>query len=122
MDRLFRLTFRRGRPTASASRSDSGALYVVNSDGTDVRRLPESSGCNPVWSPDGNSLVYLVDDAHARTEGRTPPFRAIGRSIGSMLTGLIGVCLPAARSGTRPGHRTAGRSPTPIAARLVHDG
>jgi dipeptidyl aminopeptidase/acylaminoacyl peptidase len=39
----------------------SGPLWVVNSDGTHGRRLVRSSTCAPDWSPDGRTLVYLVD-------------------------------------------------------------
>jgi dipeptidyl aminopeptidase/acylaminoacyl peptidase len=39
----------------------NGPLYVVNRDGTNSRTLVPSSTCKPSWSPDGKSLVYLMD-------------------------------------------------------------
>ena len=39
----------------------NGSLYIVNRDGTGSKRLVASSTCKPSWSPDGLSIVYLVD-------------------------------------------------------------
>jgi dipeptidyl aminopeptidase/acylaminoacyl peptidase len=41
----------------------NGPLYLLNPDGTNSRKLVASSACKPSWSPDGKSLVYLVDDS-----------------------------------------------------------
>ena len=60
----------------------SGPLYVVNSDGTNVRRLLASTACNPVWSPDGRTLVYLADATPCSPRGSNaaaPGYRAIYR-------------------------------------------
>ena len=42
--------------------SDRSALYVINADGTGLRRLAETEGDDylgkPVWSPDGLTIAY----------------------------------------------------------------
>jgi len=46
------IVFARGGP-------DSG-LFVMNGDGTDVRRLPSERGdTDPTWSPDGSSIAFV---------------------------------------------------------------
>ncbi len=60
----------------------SGPLYVVDSDGANSRRLAASSTCNPVWSPDGGTLLYLVDAAPCSLRGgmaSDPGYRSIYR-------------------------------------------
>jgi Tol biopolymer transport system component len=39
-----------------------GTLWVVDRDGTNSRKLVQSSACKPSWSPDGRTLIYLVDN------------------------------------------------------------
>jgi|GEM_PF-3367543 len=60
----------------------SGSLWVVNSDGAQGRRLVKSSTCGPDWSPDGHTLVYLVDPEPCQERGSmvaAPGYRAIHR-------------------------------------------
>ena len=60
----------------------NGALYVVNSNGTNRRKLVASATCNPVWSPDGRSLIYLVDAWPCSPRGGNlaePGYRSIYR-------------------------------------------
>ena len=47
----------------------NGPLWVVNSDGTNIRKLAASSTCSATWSPDGRSILYLVDNVPC-AEGR----------------------------------------------------
>ncbi|MBI1279078.1 MAG: hypothetical protein GC179_13200 [Anaerolineaceae bacterium] len=44
-------------------------IYLMNSDGTDVRRLTENLGedYTPSWSPDSRSLVYSAQNIQSRT-------------------------------------------------------
>jgi Tol biopolymer transport system component len=59
-----------------------GPLRIVNSDGTNQRTLVDSLSCKPSWSPDGRSLVYLVDDGCGTERGSNewdPGFRAVDR-------------------------------------------
>jgi len=37
---------------------DDGGVYVINADGSGLRRLVDESGHNPVWSPDGRWIAY----------------------------------------------------------------
>lgn len=36
-----------------------GAIYVMNADGTDVRRLAGGDASLPAWSPDGSRIVFV---------------------------------------------------------------
>ncbi|HEX9797159.1 MAG TPA: hypothetical protein VGA52_09235, partial [Anaerolineales bacterium] len=47
----------------SSARSGSLELYIMRSDGTDVRSLDAGAGSNfdPAWSPDGQQIVFLSD-------------------------------------------------------------
>ena len=48
-----------GPPTASAAGS---SIWIVHPDGTGDRRLTEGrDALNPVWSPDGASIAFIVD-------------------------------------------------------------
>lgn len=61
----------------------NGPLYVVSSDGTNIRKLAAKSTCSPSWSPDGKSILYFVDDypcAWARGNNASEPgYRSIYR-------------------------------------------
>jgi Tol biopolymer transport system component len=52
------------QPGARPASNDPSELWVLNSDGTDVRFLASSHGeCYPVWSPDGRHVAFIrVDD------------------------------------------------------------
>jgi Tol biopolymer transport system component/tRNA A-37 threonylcarbamoyl transferase component Bud32 len=58
-----------GRWIAFRSERDRGGIYVMRSDGTDVRRVSEA-GFNPAWSPDGREIVY-GEESIARPEDRS---------------------------------------------------
>ena len=51
----------------------NGPLHVVNRDGTGRRRLVRSSTCKPSWSPDGTSVLYLVDSRGCGERGANRP-------------------------------------------------
>ncbi len=53
----------------------NGPLHVVNRDGTGSRRLVPSSTCKPSWSPDGTSVLYLVDGGGCGERGANRPDR-----------------------------------------------
>jgi dipeptidyl aminopeptidase/acylaminoacyl peptidase len=60
----------------------SGPLWVIDSDGTQGRQLVRSSTCSPDWSPNGRTLVYLVDPEPCQERGSlvaAPGYRAIDR-------------------------------------------
>ena len=47
---------------------ECGDIYVMNADGTDLKRLTSHHGCEdyPSWSPDGRKIIYsrwIADDA-----------------------------------------------------------
>ena len=51
-----------GRQIAFASHRDGiFQIYAMNSDGSNVRRLTKHNAedSNPVWAPDGGSIVYI---------------------------------------------------------------
>jgi Tol biopolymer transport system component len=69
-------------PDGSRIALGSGALWVVSSDGTQGRRLVPSSTCGPDWSPNGRTLVFLVDPEPCQERGSmisAPGYRAIDR-------------------------------------------
>jgi hypothetical protein len=84
----------------------ASGVYVVNSDGTALRRILGASGTNaidaadrPAWSPDGRRIAYangplrVVDLAgHARTLARGPACNAIWAPDGQSLVYLAGRC------------------------------
>jgi Tol biopolymer transport system component len=52
--------------------SDAGDLYIVNADGTDLRRIgePTHQRIGPVWSPDGTLIAYTgqpLGDLYSQT-------------------------------------------------------
>ena len=51
--------------TFSSDRDGDHDVYVMNSDGTEVRQLTNEDGfaIAPVWSPDGSAIAYTVQDA-----------------------------------------------------------
>ena len=66
--RAARTGCRSGRPTARASRSRRRAtatseIYVVNRDGSNVRRLTNHPGIDttPTWSPSGTQIAFTSD-------------------------------------------------------------
>jgi len=44
-------------------------LYVINADGTDLRRLPGPPGTNPTWSPDSQRIAFLLDPRAGMASG-----------------------------------------------------
>ncbi|MBZ0280462.1 MAG: serine/threonine-protein kinase [Anaerolineae bacterium] len=46
-----------------SDRDGDSDIYLMNADGTNVRRLTDSEGedLNPTWSPDGNKLAFISD-------------------------------------------------------------
>jgi Tol biopolymer transport system component len=62
-----RIAFRSGR-------EGGGGLYVMGRTGESVRRVSDQ-GYNPAWSPDGNTLAYVLE----------PAFQPYGRSTESKL-------------------------------------
>lgn len=46
-----------------SDRDGDSNIYLMNADGTNVRRLTDSEGedINPVWSPDGSKLAFISD-------------------------------------------------------------
>ena len=68
--RRSRTTCRPGRPTASklaftSNRDGNPEIYVVNRDGTGLRRLTNSPAIDvtPTWSPTGNQIAFTSDRA-----------------------------------------------------------
>ena len=49
------------RPWVSFREEDAWDLFVMNADGTNVRRLAEHA-YHPTWKPDGSGLVFLRDN------------------------------------------------------------
>lgn len=45
----------------SVKRSETQDIYIVNSDGTQARKVIED-GTEPVWSPDGKTLAFVRND------------------------------------------------------------
>lgn len=59
-----------------------GPLVVVDADGTGTRTVVPTRACKPSWSPDGGSLVYLVDDGCSSERGANaadPGYQAVSR-------------------------------------------
>ena len=50
-----------GTRLAFTSRRENGtfSVYVINADGTNVRRVVEGYSRDPVWSPDGTRIAYV---------------------------------------------------------------
>lgn len=42
-------------------RGSQPQLWIVEADGTDLRRVPGALGYSPAWAPDGQRLVFSVD-------------------------------------------------------------
>ncbi len=54
-----RIAYVDGRSVASGTPSRPGALFVMNADGTDARRLTRGSAdTDPAWSPDGGEIAF----------------------------------------------------------------
>jgi TolB protein len=45
----------------------SSQVYVMNSDGSEARKLAERSGA-PVWSPDGRKIAFEMQDARMQSD------------------------------------------------------
>lgn len=39
----------------------SNEIWLMNRDGSDQRRIPNASGWDPTWSPDGNYILFASD-------------------------------------------------------------
>ncbi len=50
--KIYRILFRSNRD------GDDYEIYTMNADGTDVKRLTDSRGSNPSWSPDGSRILF----------------------------------------------------------------
>jgi Tol biopolymer transport system component len=60
---------------------DQDAIYVVNADGSELRRLAQNAGFED-WSPDGRKLIFVRSPRHpsagppgSGTRRRRPPAR-----------------------------------------------
>jgi len=81
-----------GRRVAFMSTRDGGKaqLYVMNLDGSGVRRLVDDPGrayCNPQWSPDGRTLVFHTDIGDGLDQVWTVPVEG---GAPTLLTGNVG--------------------------------
>jgi Tol biopolymer transport system component len=81
-----------GRRVAFMSTRDGGKyqLYVMNIDGSGVRRLiddPTRAYCNPQWSPDGRTLVFYTDLGDHLDQVWTVPVEG---GTPTLLTGNVG--------------------------------
>ncbi|MFW5771752.1 MAG: hypothetical protein ACOCZH_00410 [Phototrophicaceae bacterium] len=72
------------------------SLYVMNTDGEDVRRLTDSDGSDvsPTWSPDGSRIAFVSDRQRANGIYTVP---AAGGSLPTRLTdnSLVSFAMPA---------------------------
>src|SRR5436190_6585607 len=76
-----RITFVRDRQLVEAGASRNlAALFVVNVDGTGLRRLTawDLSARTPSWSPDGSGIVFASGDLVAPQGGRSSQIFVIG--------------------------------------------
>ena len=107
---------RSGPPCMPVGRCDRG-LYVMNADGTGLRRLTRNAvlgaGADPVWSPDGRKLVFVK---RPKRSGAT--CGPVGRCkdeiyvINADGTGLRRLTRNTVSDEGPSGHRTGGRSPS----------
>lgn len=74
---------RNGRIAFSPERAGAFEVDTVKPDGTDLRRLVQSSGPsdNPDWSPDGSSIVFQLNHASGPTECSIETMNADGSGV-----------------------------------------
>jgi TolB protein len=75
-----------GARIAFVSRRDGKFhVYVMNADGTGIRRLTDTAkdDHNPSWSPDGTRILYSREGALFTTPAAGGPARRIGRGLGN---------------------------------------
>jgi serine/threonine protein kinase len=61
-----------GKQIAFRSERMGGGIFVMNSDGEDVRKIADV-GFYPNWSPDGKEIVFCIDDFREPGERTTVP-------------------------------------------------
>ena len=98
----------------------SGRIAVRNQNGTIVRMPPKPPGINPVWSPDGASVLFEGTDP---LRLRRMSFRRVQRghllhtALWSLQVNAVGSTFAIAREGQQSG--LAARTSRP-AARILH--
>ncbi len=81
-----KIAFMSQEPGASGNDPDYN-IYVMNADGTGIRRLTDTPGTDgfPSWSPDGSKIAFSStrddcsnsDRAHCKTTGDIGPFHSL---------------------------------------------
>ena len=77
------------RPWVSFREEDQWDLFVMNADGTNVRRLVEHA-YHPTWTPDGSGLVFLRGNTIRQVDVDTGRDRLVQDGSVAPLDGRIG--------------------------------